>query len=124
MPKEKRKKSEFEDYTEKLIPIRVTITRQRGNLTYVFDIAGFRGVESGQIYYKGKDVLEVERFMERNNVIHAQVIEGLGWVLSFETPQTLTSPSFSSTDTVIARPEIFGIQPGTKTTYQPAAIRN
>jgi hypothetical protein len=97
MPLEK-KKSEYEDYTEKLIPILVSITRQHGNITYAFDIDGFRGSETGQIYYKGKDVLEIERFLSSNNIIHAQVISGLGLVLSFKTPQTVTGSATSVTN--------------------------
>ena len=105
MPREKRR-SEYEDYTEKLIPARVTITRQRGSIFFVFEIAGFRGAETGQIYYKGKDVLELERSLDSGEAIRAQVFNKLGHVLNFETPQTMISSLSTGTASIVV-PEIF-----------------
>ena len=90
MPRGKRK-SEFDDYTEKLVPTRVTITRQRGDVTFVFEINGFKGADTGQIYYKGKDVLEIERFLDKKNAIQIQEFSRTGLALNFETPQTVVS---------------------------------
>jgi hypothetical protein len=115
MPRGNRK-SEFDDYTEKLIPTRVTITKQRGNFTYVFEIDGFKGAETGQVYYKGKDVLEVERFMESGQAIRTIKLRNYGLVLNFETPQAFLTPGALPTGTAIALPEIYRMLPAPQTT--------
>jgi hypothetical protein len=106
MPRGKRK-SEYEDYTEKLIPTHVTITRERGDVTFVFEINGFKGTDTGQIYYKGKDVLEIERFLDKRDAIQIQEFSKVGLVLNFETPQTVTSSNISGAYPPILAPEIF-----------------
>jgi len=111
----KREKSDFADYTEKLIPTRVTITKQRGDITFVFDINGFRGAETGQIYYKGKDMLEVEQLLKANNVVRGQNIPNLGWVCEFTTPETVVGESIT-TGTVISVLREAKIQPETQGT--------
>lgn len=115
MTEENIVKSEYKDYTEKLVPIHVTITKKHGNVTFTFSINGFRGEDTGQIYYKGKDVLEVERIMNTNHVIHGHNIPNLGLVLTFSTPETVMVETLP-TNTNLFLSKLSSIRPETQTT--------
>jgi hypothetical protein len=109
----KGKKSSSDAYSEKLIPTRVTITRQRGNLTYVFEIDGFRGEHTGQIHYKGSEIERVEHFLKSNNVIYAFTVSTKGLVSYLEIPQIVTSSS-QPTGNLTGLEDIFRLQPRTQ----------
>lgn len=108
-------KSEYKDYTEKLIPIHVTITKKHGNVTFVFPINGYRGEKTGKIYYKGKDLLEVERIMKNNHIIHGQNFPNLGLVLTFSTPETVMTESLP-TNTNVFVSKMSSLRPETQNT--------
>jgi hypothetical protein len=105
----KGRKRSSDAYSEKLIPTRVTITRKRGNLTYVFEIDGFRGERTGQIYYKGGEVSRIENFLSLNNAIYSFTTSNIGEISGFETPLAVTSES-KPTGTLAGIADIFGMQ--------------
>ena len=55
----KGKRNSSDAFSEKLIPTRVTITRQRGDLTYVFEIDGFKGPTGHTIYFHHTTFLDI-----------------------------------------------------------------
>ena len=115
MKEENIVKREYKDYTEKLVPIHVTITKKHGNVTFAFNINGFRGENTGQIYYKGKDVLDVEQIINTNHVIHGHNIPDLGLVLTFSTPETVMAESLP-TNTNLFLSKLSSIWPETQNT--------
>lgn len=119
----KGRKSSSDAYSEKLIPTRVTITRQRGSLTYVFEIDGFRGEHTGQIHYKGSEVSRIEKFLASNNPIYSFTASNIGLILSFETPLAVAAESIP-TGTLAGLAEIFRLQPQAQTKLpQPVLTR-
>ncbi len=105
-----------DDYSEKLIPTRVTITRQHGNLLYVFEVDGYIGEKTGEISYKGSEVERIERLMKSNNAIQFFSLNNVGPVFSFETPQAITSEGSLPTGTALGLDAIFKVMPQEKTT--------
>lgn len=110
----KGKRSSSDAYSEKLIPTRVTITRQRGNFSYVFEIDGFRGERTGEIHYKGSEVSRIEKFLASNNPIYSFTTSNVGLILNFETPLAVASESIP-TGTLAGLAEIFRLQPQAQT---------
>ena len=106
----KGKRSSSDAYSEKLIPTRVTITRKRGNLTYIFEIDGFRGEQTGEIHYKASEVSRIEGFLRSNQAIYSFHVSNIGLVLNFETPLALAAESMP-TGTLAGLYEIFRLQP-------------
>ena len=66
-------------------------------VTYVFEIDGFKGAETGQIYYKGSDVAEMDRFLASNNAIRSYNFSNLDLIMDFKTPQAISSPEIIGT---------------------------
>jgi hypothetical protein len=117
----KGRKNSSDVYSEKLIPTRVTITRRRGDYTYVFEIDGFRGARTGQIHYKGSEVSRIEKFLASNNPIYSFTSTNVGLILGFENPMIVASESIP-TGTLAASDEIFRLQPGTQQISLPQFI--
>ena len=111
----KGKRSSSDVYSEKLLPIRVTITRSRGNLTYVFEIDGFKGEQTGEIHYKASEVARIEKFLNSNQPIYSFNASNVGLVLNFETPLAIAEESIP-TGTLAGLEEIFRLQPQAQTT--------
>lgn len=110
MPRERRNYSD--EYSENLIPTRVTITRQRGHLTYVFEIDGYVGERTGEVHFKGSEVSRIDRMME-NQAIQSYTLHNLGLVVNFETPNVVAANGMS-TGSAMTSLEAYG-QPESKT---------
>lgn len=108
MPRER--KTEFQNYSERLIPTRVTITRQRGNFKYSFEIDGFKGERTGQIYYKGSEVSKIEHSLQAKDAISSYRSNNFGLVIQFQTPQAFLYPEVDSSVTISEVPQDFGTQ--------------
>jgi hypothetical protein len=108
-----RKKSS-DAFTEKLLPIRVIITRRRGNLTYVFEIDGYKGETSGEIHYKASEVARIEKFFNANEGIYGFSANNIGLILNSETPLAVASESIP-TGSLAGLEEIFRLQPQAQT---------
>jgi hypothetical protein len=113
----KEYKHESDKYTEKIVPASVTMTRKVGHLVYVFFIQGYKGVGTGQVYYKRDDALEIEHYIQANNPIQFYMLPNIGVVLTFETPQVVTDEA-ARTDEAIDRSssELFRPSSVTKST--------
>lgn len=121
MLKGKRKSSDA--YSEKLIPTRITITRQRGDFTYVFEIEGYRGEQTGEISYKASELKKIEKFMASNNPIYSFVSDNVGLILNYEAPMIVAAESIP-TGTLARYEEIFKLQKHGKTILpQPVPAR-
>lgn len=110
----KEKRSDSDVYSEKLIPTHVIITRRRGNLTYVFEIDGFKGERTGEIHYKGSEVSRIEKILASNNPIFSFTSKTTGLILNFETPLAVASESIP-TGTLARFEQIFRLQPQAQT---------
>ncbi len=98
-----------DEYSERLIPTRVTITRRNGNLVYVFELDGYVGEHTGEISYKGSEVERIECLMKSNNANQFFSLNNIGPVFSFETPQATTSEGSLPTGTVLGLDSIFKV---------------
>jgi hypothetical protein len=108
-------------YSEKLIPTRVLITRKRGELSYVFEIDGYRGEKTGEIHYKASEVARIEKFFKSKNPIYSFTVSTIGLILNLETPLAVATESIS-TGTLFGLNEIFRLQPSQARTHLPQPI--
>ena len=106
----KGRKNSSDAYSEKLLPTRVTVTRRRGDFTYVFEIDGYRGEKTGEISYKASEVKKIEKFMASNNPIYSFVSDTTGLILNYESPMIVASESVP-TGTLASYEAIFRLQP-------------
>ena len=95
MPQEEH--NAYNRYAEELIPTRVQVQRRRGNFLFIFEVDGYKGVNTGEVYYTRDTALE----MEKKITSHRR--RGIGWVLSFMTPQVALIAKPSSTDESVSQ---------------------
>lgn len=108
------RKSASDKHSEKLIPIRVTITRKRGNFKYIYVIDGHRGEQTGEIYYKASEIKKIEHSLRSNSAIQSYMFNNIGLALNFETPQAIVYPESPPSGSVSGLSEIFNMQPNEK----------
>lgn len=108
-----RKKSS-DAFSEKLLPTRVTISRQRGALAYIFEIEGFVGERTGEIHYKASEVSRIEKLLNEHQGISEFKASNIGLILYSETPLAVASESVP-TGTLVGVDEIFRLQPQANT---------
>jgi hypothetical protein len=119
----KGKRNSSDAFSEKLIPTRVTITRQRGDLTYVFEIDGFKGEKTGEISYKVSEISRIENFLKSNDPFYSFNSRTIGLIVNYETPMVVAAESIP-TGTLAGLEEIFKLQSQAQTRLpQPVLTR-
>jgi len=86
---------DYRQYDEDLVPARVTLVRQRGNIAIELEVEGFIGSRTGERYYSRDTVLLAEQLVSEVEE------EGIGIILSFSLPRVLLLPREASTNDAI-----------------------
>ncbi len=105
----KGKRNSSDAFSEKLLPTRVTITRKRGDFTYVFEIDGYRGEQTGEISYKASEIKRIEDFLNSGNPIYSFTSQTRGLILNWESPMIVAGGSIP-TGTLAQYESIFLLQ--------------
>ena len=84
---------DYSQYDEDLIPARVILVRQSGNISIELEVEGFVGSKTGERYYSRDTVMLAEQLVSE--------VEGrMGIILSFSLPRVLLVPREVSTNDV------------------------
>jgi len=52
---------ESENYNENLIPTKAHVTRRKGDFIFIFQVNGYRGTDTGKLYYSRDEALRMEQ---------------------------------------------------------------
>ena len=63
MRNEEEKNIDYSRYNEDVVPTREQIMRKSGNFTFIFEIDGYRGINTGELYYSRDEALRIERII-------------------------------------------------------------
>lgn len=71
----------YEKESENVYPAKVKVSRRVGSFDVIFEVDGFRGEKTGEIYYSRDTALAIENILERTNN------QKTGKAYTFTTPQ-------------------------------------
>ena len=85
--------NESEHYNENLIPTKAQVTRKKGGFIFIFQVNGYRGVDTGELYYSRDEALRMEQIISTN-------IGRSGFESHFDIPQILPQYQAPSSNAV------------------------
>ncbi len=98
--RKKRKSSDYDKYSEDLIPGKIYIEKERGGFIFIFQEDGFIGVDTGENYYDRNVKIKMDE------VIQEYISETLGFVLNVNIPNIVLGTNNVSTRELLFNREL------------------